>query len=206
MPQRVEPEVRVEVALVVVAVVLVVLGLLAVLLVLLVLRERLEPDDGGGVEGRPGGVLRHGVVDAGLEPGLVHDEVGVRDGGGLLDVELEVVRLATGPGEQLDVGVVARHPLGHERERVERGRHDDLAVGAAGVVGEGVAACGDQRETGEEGEPLHENDSQVIENRCQFDLSGPSFGVSSGTGVPQVFRSRSPRSAHACSSTGRSVP
>ena len=46
-----------------------------------------------------GSVGLDGLVDRGLEVVLEHDEVGLREGRGLLDVEREVVRLGARPGE-----------------------------------------------------------------------------------------------------------
>ena len=58
-----------------------------------------ELDDLGDVERRAGGVGVDRVVDRGLEAVLVDHQVGLRDLGGLLHGQLEVVRLAARGGE-----------------------------------------------------------------------------------------------------------
>ena len=60
-------------------------------------------------------------------------EVGLREGRGLRDVEGEVVRLRARPGEVGDLPPVARHPIGHPGQRVERG--DGRATIPGAVVG-----------------------------------------------------------------------
>jgi hypothetical protein len=109
-----------------------------VLLVLLVgLLDRSQIDDVGRVERDTLVVLLDGVVHGGLEVALEDHEVCGRDLGGLVDVELEVVRLLAGLGEQLHVGMVPGDAVGGKRQRVERGRdrHPVVTAGAALVEG-----------------------------------------------------------------------
>ena len=110
--------------------------------------------------------LVDGVVHGGLEPPLVEQHVGVRDRGGLPELQLEVVRLLAGLGQVRDVRPVARHPLRDVLQGVE-GRHDGGPLAGIGV---GAPARGQQRrDEGErpgeqqgagDGPALHENDSQ----------------------------------------------
>ena len=111
------------------------------------------------------GGLSYGVVDRRLEVGEVDHDVGLGDVDGLLERDLEVVRLLAGGGERLDPGGVAGDPLGDERQRVERRDHGGSVV----VGGTRRAAPGEPGECGERGEgregrqpePSHENDSQL---------------------------------------------
>ena len=137
-PERVEPEVRVEAA---VDALLVVVTVVRCVVVVGHVHEGLEADDRRGVEHVTAGVLVDRVVDRRLQAALVHDEVGLGDQGRLLDRRLEVVRLLAGRRQVVDRDDVTADPVGDELERVERGRDLDAA---AGVVGEGAAAAGDE--------------------------------------------------------------
>ncbi len=155
-PQRVLPEVRVHVAVVVLLLAL----LVCVLLVLVVaLLGVLQVHHVGHVDDLALGVLLDPGVDRRLEPVLVDDEVGGGDLRGLPDRQLEVVRLLARLGEVGDLGVVAGDPLRGVLQGIE-GRGDlDAVLGRAGVVAERGAAGGDQEQESEQGES-HENDSQ----------------------------------------------
>ena len=153
--QRVLPEVRVEVAVVVARLVVLVL----------VLGGGHELDHVCRVDDlRVGRVGLDGLVDRGLEVVLEHDQVGLREGRGLLDVEGQVVRLGARPGEVGDLPLVARHLTGHPGQRVERG--DGRATIPGAVVGPAAAGKeGGRGEGGGEGDRSgggqHENDSHA---------------------------------------------
>ena len=99
------------------------------------------------------------------KPRLVDDEVGVLHGTDLLGLQLDVVRLDAGGGEVVDVDVGATDLLGDEGERVER-RHHPRAAGLRVRAARGKGA-GEQHPEQDDG-CLHENDSQLDENHCQF--------------------------------------
>ena len=90
--------------------------------------ESFEVDHVRHVEHVALGDLADRVVDGRLEAVLEQHQVGVRDLGGRLDVELQVVRLVPRLGQVGDVHVVPADPLRHERQRVERRRHRHLPV------------------------------------------------------------------------------
>ncbi len=90
----------------------------------LLVRVRLAGEQGqagGDVDGPVGGLLRHGLVDGGLEALDVEDEVGGGDLGDLGGGELEVVRLDAGRGEGRDGHGVAADLRGR-RTRAGRRR------------------------------------------------------------------------------------
>ena len=124
--QRVLPEVRVDVA-VVVTVALGVLLLRAVLVARVLLLERAQLHRLGGVHHDRVRDVVDGLVDGRLELVLEDHDLGLVEVRRLGDAQLEVVRLAAGLGEVGDLPVVARHPLRDPRQRVERGHR--LAVG-----------------------------------------------------------------------------
>ena len=125
-----------------------------------VLAERHQVDYVVDVEDVALGVLIDRVVDGRLEATLVDDQVGVDDLGGLVDRELEVVRLLARLGEVLDRGQVAGHPLRDVLQRVERRRDPQLAIVPTAVVGEGRAARGREGKSSQEENAAHENHSQ----------------------------------------------
>ncbi len=128
----VEPEVRVDVAVVVVA----------------------QLDHVGDVEDAALGVLLDRFVDGGLEAVLDDDEVGAREGDRAGERRLDVVRLHTRVGQADHADVGAADALGDPRERVEAGRHLDPVV-----VGRQRRAPREGDDEQEGGEPTHENDS-----------------------------------------------
>ena len=150
---RVEPEVRVRGA----AVVVVVRVLLGALAGVLTAGGQGEAGGRGDVDGGVGGLAAHGLVDGRLEAGEVDD--GLRPGHrpDRLGGQLEVVGLDARLGQRGDAHVVAADPLGSELEGVERGRDRHPPV----VTGVGRRAPGQEqrRGDGEEGERLHDNDS-----------------------------------------------
>ncbi len=117
-----------------------------------------------GVDDALGAVLLQRLIDRGLEAGEVDRDVGLRQLGGLLHPELEVVRLLAGARQVDHDCVLAADPLGQELQRVHRRHHGDRAVVRAGGVvsagceGEQQQGGGGQSE-GAAGE--HDNDSQV---------------------------------------------
>ena len=156
---RVEPEVWVEVAVVILAAlgvavlgmpVIVVSGLAGLrggsggrcvsgagrrlLTVLVLLLDPLVVDEVGRLaqvhHRGPGADLLDGLVQGGLEAGDVGDEVGLAQLGGLLAGELEVVRLDIGRGHGGDLDERATDGLGQVLDRVEgRGYRQRLARG-----------------------------------------------------------------------------
>ena len=142
----VEPEVRVDVAVLVV--------------VARAPRRRAlvsvaQVDHVGDVEHPALGVLLDGLVDGGLEAVLDHDEVGPGQRDGAREGRLDVVGLHAGVGEADHVDVGAADPLGDPGQRVEAGRHLDPAV-----VGRQRRAPGEGRDEEQGRQPAHENDSQ----------------------------------------------
>jgi hypothetical protein len=110
----------------------------------------------------------HGLVDGGLEAGLVDDEVGVADGAHLGGGELQVVGLGGRGREVVDAHQVAAHLLGHVLQGVEGRQHLQRAVvgpGARAVGGAGGECDRGQGERGGGGEGAtkgrHENHSQA---------------------------------------------
>ena len=115
---------RVELAVVVLVLVLLVLVLLVpVLLVGVLLLEGRQVDDGRGVEHLGPADLLGRLVHGRLQGVDVDQQGGVGEGGGLADAELEVVRLAAGLGEVLDLEGVTGHALRDVLQRVEAGHH-----------------------------------------------------------------------------------
>ena len=131
-PDRVLPEVRVEAGLVRVVVASV--------------REGLEVYDVGRVEHLAGGALVDGVVHGRLEAAFVDHQVGLRDLGGLLDAEPEVVRFSAGLREVHDLGMVAGNPVGDVLQGVEgRGHLDARRIGTGESRAAGQRSAEDER-------------------------------------------------------------
>ncbi len=101
-----------------------------------------------GAHGRVDGRLEAREVDHGLRPRELTD--GTRG-------QLEVVRLHPGLGQRGDPHVLAADPLGHELQRVERGRDRHPVV--ADRIGRGAPAQQQGCPGGEEDSGLHDNDS-----------------------------------------------
>lgn len=161
--------IHVAVVVTVVALLLVpVLGSVVVTLValaLLVVLERDQVDHIGDVEGLALGGLFDGFVDGRLEPGLEDDQACLGDLRGLLDAELEVVRLGAGPGQAGHLEVVARHPLRCVLQRIER--RGDLPTGGSTVIGERTASGKEERRDEGGGGELT-GDGQVHDNHSQL--------------------------------------
>ena len=92
-----------------------------------VLARLVEVHDLGRVDLDAGGDVGDGLVDGRLELVLEHDDVGLVEGRGLGDPQLEVVRLGAGLGEAGDLPLRAGHLLGDPLEREEGG--DRLVLG-----------------------------------------------------------------------------
>ena len=129
--QRVQPDVRVEAA-----VVMALLGVLVVavlvgggvvrVIVGVLLGLGLQRHHAGGVEHVLVAALGDGLVDRRLEALDVDDGVGVADRGDLARGELDVVRLRPGLGQAGDGTVLTRDALGDELQGIER--RDDLQL------------------------------------------------------------------------------
>ena len=113
-------------------VVAVVLGVL-VLVALVLLLDRAELHSLLGVDEHGVGDVLDRLVDRGLELVLEDDHVGLVQVGRLGDAELEVVGLAAGLRQVGDLPVVARHPLRHPGQRVERRDGPTTTVGVCGA-------------------------------------------------------------------------
>lgn len=113
----------------------------------------LEPGRRRGVDHVLGGALLDALVDRGLEPREVDDEVGVADRTDLRGCELEVVRLGRGRREVRDVDVLPADLLDDVLERVERREHLEPTVVAAASSRAAVpgGARRDERGRGEGG-------------------------------------------------------
>jgi hypothetical protein len=119
-----------------------------------------QGDHLGDVEHGAVGVLLNGVVDGRLQAVLDDHQVGVGECGGAGEGRLDVVRLDAGVGEADDVHPVAADPLRDPGQGVEaRGDVHQPVVG--GVVGQ-RAAGGEGQDEEQEGETMHENDSQCL--------------------------------------------
>jgi hypothetical protein len=88
--------------------------------------QRLQRDDGRGVQGVVHPALINRFVDRGLEGVLVDHQVGCREIGDLAGGQLQVVRLGARRSQVADAGVRAGDALGHELEGIER--RDDVQL------------------------------------------------------------------------------
>ena len=143
----VEPEVRVDVA-------VVVLSESSSRLVAVLVAGVAQVDHVGDVEHPALGVLLDGLVDGGLEAVLDDDEVGPGQRDGAREGRLDVVGLDARVGEAHDLDVGPADALGDPGQGVEAGRHPDPAV-----VCRQRRAPGQGRDQEQDGQPTHENDS-----------------------------------------------
>jgi hypothetical protein len=112
-----------------------------------------------GVHDAVGTVLLDRLVDRRLEPAAVDDEVGLGQGGGLRDPELEVVRLLPGAGQGGHVDVLTADPLREELQRVHARHHVDALAALAALAVGGAGGEGEQEQGGRKGPSKSHDDN-----------------------------------------------